>query len=162
MKEDSIFQSKLASPHQIKNLDVVYHYTFEGSVDKIIEFGFDIHLRGQGSRRRLRDSNPSRINDDFVEFLETRSVNRVINTCVDPEKSWAGDYLLRIRLKPDAKLLDADSVDELANTTWSKKLSYARQRGYDGVQNGDGVFLFSNKKIECIERVPGIQKIKSL
>ena len=157
-----MFQSKLFDPHQVKNLDVVYHYTFEGSVNKIIEFGFDRHLSGQGSRRRLQDSNPARTNDDFVEFLETRSVNKVINTCIDPEKSWAGDYLLRIKLKPDTRLLDVDSVNELASATWSKKLSYARQRGYDGVQDGDEVFLLSNKKIERIERVPSIQKIKSL
>ena len=93
-----MLQSKTVDQHQAKNLDTVYHYTFDRSADKIMEFGFDRHLSGQGCIRRHRDSNPSRIDDDFVEFLEDTPVNRVINTCINPEKILAGDCLLRIKL----------------------------------------------------------------
>ena len=72
-----------------KTPKVVYHATSKESAQKIIEFGFDRHLSGQGCRRRLTDSNPSRINDDFVEFLETMPENRVINACINPEKIGA-------------------------------------------------------------------------
>lgn len=154
MKEDPMSQSKLVDPRYIKNLDMVYHYTFEGSADKIIEFGFDMHLSGQGSIQRHRINKSAKINSDkFVKWLENIPENRVINTCINPEKNECGDCLLRIKLKPDTSLLNATSVDELAKVRWPKKLAYARQRGYDGLVDRDEVFLFSNKKIESIERV---------
>jgi len=155
MKEDSISQSKLVEQQYAKNLDTVYHYTFEGSVNKIIEFGFDRHLSGQGSIQRHRiNKSPKISSDKFVKWVERIPENRVINTCINPEKNKCGDCLLRIKLKPDASLLDAKLVEELTRVRWPKKLSYARQRGYDGILDGNDVFLFSNKKIESIQLVP--------
>ncbi|HET6457661.1 MAG TPA: hypothetical protein VFG24_02135, partial [Nitrosopumilaceae archaeon] len=73
-------------------------------------------------------------------------------TCINPEKFRDNDILLEIKLKHDTRLLDVDSVGELKQVKWGKMLSYARQRSYDGILFRDTVLLFSNKKIERMER----------
>lgn len=97
------------------NPKIVYHFTSKYDAKKIIKFGFDMHLNAQGSIKRLRESNSPKIKQDkYIKFLEDLPENKVINTCIDPEKMSCGDYLLRIKLKPDTRLLDVDSIDELS------------------------------------------------
>jgi hypothetical protein len=138
---------------------MVYHFTYKECADKIMEFGFDLHLSGQGCIRSWRDSKDSRIKkDNFVMDLETMPANGVINTCIKPAICvMPRDALLRIKLKPTARLLDTEVVEESKKLSYVDKLSYAKQRGYDGLIDWDDVLLFSNKKIGGIERVPDIE-----
>jgi len=157
MKEKQVHST--CDPYQAKTPKVVYHQTFKGNVDKILEFGFDKDLSGQGSRRRLEESYPSEINDDFVEYLETCPENRMINTLVDPlsYNPRYGDDILKIILNPTVRLLDTFTLAKLKDVKWSKMRSYARERRYDGLVYRHEVCLFSNRTIQSIEKMNQIK-----
>lgn len=131
----------------------VYHQTSKENISKILEFGFDKHLSGQGSLKRLRADNSPRIhNDKFVEYVETMPENQVINATIDPFFLIpnSDEETLRITLKPTARLLDVSTVEKLKGAKWRKLIAYTREKRYDGLIDENYVFLFSNKSISSM------------
>src|SRR6185437_10335985 len=115
---------------------IVYHHTPKENVQKILEFGFDLHLSGQSSLKRLKANNSPKIRDDmFVEFVETMAENQVINTITDPFflVPDPNDKILKITLKPTVRLLDTSTVEKLKGAKWGKMIAYAKERQYDGI-----------------------------
>lgn len=144
MQDNKIAKSKLIPR-------IVYHQTSSECVSKIMEFGFDKSLSGQGCIRRLRVTGSRIRTDKFVEYLETLPENQVINASLKPVSGYKrSGCLLKIKLFEKSRLLDASKVAFLQGGKWLNELAYAREHGYDGVVDGNDVFLFSNK---CIERI---------
>jgi hypothetical protein len=134
---------------------IVYHVTAQSNASKIIEFGFDRDLCGQGTILGFKKRGDVIINDKFVIEKEEMLEHSAINTHTDYRKCIGyGDCLLRVTLKDDIKLLDAQKIPkDVKRRGWRRIFTLAKENGCDGITNRYYVMIFTNKKIEKIELV---------
>lgn len=134
---------------------IVYHSTSEYSTQKILEFGFDLDLCGQGTIIGFKKRGDVIIDDKFVIEKESMLEHSAINTRTYYKKCVGyGDCLLRVTLKDDIKLLNTQKISkDLRGHGWRKIFAFAKENGYDGISNNGYVMIFRNKKIEKIEQV---------
>ncbi|MGI0006933.1 MAG: hypothetical protein ACREAR_02925, partial [Nitrosotalea sp.] len=133
----------------------VYHATSNKNSEKILQFGFDLDLSGQGTILAFKMRGDKIIDDKFVMEKEEMLEHSVINT----RRNYAecvgyGDNLLRMTLKSDIKLLDVKKIPtNLRGHGWRKIFSFAKANGCDGISSNGYIMIFGNKKIEKIEQV---------